>query len=693
MTLVARTVSLSHDNSTWVDVSAAVTGLVRWSAGMSTTLGEWEPGTASFGLTATDRAYDPLNDAATFQPRQGDYLNIDLAGSAAFRGRVNAIVPKYVINGPTVLASLQISAVDAVGDLGAGRSEATTTVQPYKAGTWVDAAINDPFTPWFAGTTSIAAGDVSTTSVDGGNPLEVVQTLTRTEGGAAQLFVSKAGVLTWRGRYSRPSQTVAFGSGGIKIVDFGTLQDSQWANRVNITPIAHIDTQASASSVTTGTGTKTFTLTTPPPIGDTWGFSAGATVAISSIGSANTMSGTVTSYDETTRVLVCDITTKSGTATRTDWLLDFEEPSSMQSAADAQSNTKYGTWRAKDLATYHRTRPAALAEAKIRAAEMAHPPRRLEWIDVDLGACTSGEATTVLGLAIGDAAKVVLAFGSGTPATLTEYRFVVGYQHTQQETSQVVRFVLGRAPTYDFTPTLKQNGTVASTKNQAVYTVNNGWCTAKWYATSTASGTTNNAITVDASLPTPLDSSHLAMGLAEFYDLSGTLALVTAAGYNGTSISFSRHNTSSAIGVSPNFAVASGDVTSGVILYPVTQGSTFTVALAQAGARSSTLNTKTFSQRDGRCLAMFRLTASATGSAGNAITATPTGLPTISPSNDAVGTFVYERGSTKYRGSVRYFAGVLYFAAHNSTSDLGSSPSFAIQINDVLHVTLDYPIS
>ena len=75
----------------------------------------------------------------------------------------------------------------------------------------------------------------------------------------------------------------------------------------------------SSSSVAIGTGSKTFTLA---QAGDQ-GWTAGGSVTVTSTAnSANTMTGTVTSYNSSTQALVVNVTSVTGSGTVASWTLE-----------------------------------------------------------------------------------------------------------------------------------------------------------------------------------------------------------------------------------------------------------------------------------------------------------------------------------------------------------------------------------
>ena len=81
--------------------------------------------------------------------------------------------------------------------------------------------------------------------------------------------------------------------------------------------IARLNT--STTSNTVGTGAKTFTLSSTT--NQEWAASGSVTV-ISTADPANSMTGTVTSYNSGTQVLVINVTSTTGSGTAASWALE-----------------------------------------------------------------------------------------------------------------------------------------------------------------------------------------------------------------------------------------------------------------------------------------------------------------------------------------------------------------------------------
>jgi hypothetical protein len=75
----------------------------------------------------------------------------------------------------------------------------------------------------------------------------------------------------------------------------------------------------STSSVAIGTGSKTFTLAQSG--NQEWAASGSVTVT-SAASSANTMTGTVTSYNSSTQALVINVTSVTGSGTFASWIIE-----------------------------------------------------------------------------------------------------------------------------------------------------------------------------------------------------------------------------------------------------------------------------------------------------------------------------------------------------------------------------------
>jgi hypothetical protein len=95
----------------------------------------------------------------------------------------------------------------------------------------------------------------------------------------------------------------------------------------------------SSTSVTIGTGSKSFTLG-PSYLLNVLQFSYGMTLVISS--GANTMTGTVTSYNSATGALVANIATTNGSGTFTSWTFSFSNHTNRMKIINA-ANTAIGS--------------------------------------------------------------------------------------------------------------------------------------------------------------------------------------------------------------------------------------------------------------------------------------------------------------------------------------------------------------
>jgi hypothetical protein len=106
-----------------------------------------------------------------------------------------------------------------------------------------------------------------------------------------------------------------------QIITFSRSSGATWFNSAGILQGVNF----SATSNTIGTGSKTFTLDATAGVNRYW--TAGDTVLISDqANSANNMVGTVTSYNASTQVLVCNITSTGGSGTLTAWRIGSTMP-------------------------------------------------------------------------------------------------------------------------------------------------------------------------------------------------------------------------------------------------------------------------------------------------------------------------------------------------------------------------------
>ena len=398
-----------------------------------------------------------------------------------------------------------------------------------------------------------------------GNDLSYFQQVTRTEGGAARLYSSRGGTLTWKARTHRPSQTVGFGSGGIPCTRIDTeSSDDEWANYVTVTPAAHTDNFSSSSSVAIGTGAKTFTvsLAVAP-------CTAGATVvATATSGATGTMTGTVTSCSTTS--LVINVTSVTGSGTGTAWSIATTEPGDGQSAFDEQSYDATEQFRTRSVATLHANRSLALNAAYGLAAQLSVQRERITGIEVTLDAgVSSAQVSSLFGLEIGDAAEVVVDHGVGTPQVQTETRFIDGCEHVIAGRSHKVRFTLGMVASMNWSGVVKQNGSsVASTASgEEVYSVDDaGWCHARGAWGLTATGSAGAIKVTPTSLPAPLGGDIGNAGSVVIYDDSAGTFHHGSARWDGTDLVLYED---SFMGSSPAFTLASPDSVAVNLHFPI----------------------------------------------------------------------------------------------------------------------------
>jgi hypothetical protein len=114
----------------------------------------------------------------------------------------------------------------------------------------------------------------------------------------------------------------------------------------------------------------------------------------------------------------------------------------------------------------------------------------------------------------------------------------------------------------DWTPTVTQSGAVTLTITSARYIVQAGVVSLQARLAITGAGTIGNAITV-AGIPISIAgaSSLDTLGTAVILDASGPVRYEGAVVMgSATSILFQAHNVANVMGVTPNFALASGDI-------------------------------------------------------------------------------------------------------------------------------------
>jgi len=131
------------------------------------------------------------------------------------------------------------------------------------------------------------------------------------------------------------------------------------------------------------------------------------------------------------------------------------------------------------------------------------------------------------------------------------------------------------------------------------------------------------------------------------------------------------------------------------------QAQAFTVStVSQLGAVAHTVNYAKFTQVGDFVMGYCRITATAAGTANNAITVEVTGLPDT-PSDhggsiNSSGGFVFEDLSltTTYVGAcaVNSVTTQFRFVVHNANAQLGVIPNFAIANGDILYFHFLYPV-
>lgn len=586
MSAPATTVFLSHDNTTFVEVTSSVAGNglgLSFRRGRSRVLGEWLPGTCSIAFRNDLRVVDPTNDSATFQPRPGDAVRIKIAGTDAWRGWVDTIEIAYAQGNVYPSSTTVITGSDDLAllsrNVGGGTHGAELT------STRVSGLLTDISYPRATsvatGLTNMSGGynsvydDVVVEAASEYHPiLSLLQIATAVEGGASQLFIAKSGTLTWRARSHRSVNVQAFGGTGIGFTGIDvSYTDDEWYNSAAITPMSFFLSDTSVSTVTAGNGTKTFTLVTGGII------EVGENVWIGSVVGTSEMTGTVTSYTSATKVLVCAITNSVSLVSHSDWVIRFTaggitvptaskmSSAVVQAATDTNSTTLYNGTR-----TYTGTLPfLSPTTAAARAVEVAsgrgNPSRRTSSLTVDLGGLSGADQASVRILEIGDAASVYLDLGTGDPQILNQTRRIDGIAHSVPGTgSHRVTFTLGQEASVNFTTVLKQNAaTVASTTNEAVYVNRDGWITAHINLAATAAGTSGTEIKVTpSSLPTAATNAGTVVGFFEYKVTSGATTYFGSVTWDGTDLRMRISGATAYFGVAggTSVAVASGDTLS-----------------------------------------------------------------------------------------------------------------------------------
>lgn len=594
MAAPATTVFMSHDNTTFVEVTSSVAaggGLgVNFQRGRSQVLGQWLPGTCSITFRNHLRTVDPTNDSATFQPRPGDAIKIRVAGNDTWRGWVDGITITYAQGGLYPNSTMVIVGSDDLAvvarqihyghracELTSARVSGLLSDISWTRATSVATGVRNVSG---AQLTTINNYTVLAADTTARPTLELLQAATTVEGGASQLFIAKAGTLTWRARSHRSSTVVSVGGTGIGFQAIDTsYTDDEWFNSAQITQQEFFEETTSSTSVTTGTGSKTFTIATGLTV------EAGENVEIDSSGSTSVMIGTVTSYTSGSGSLVVNVTSIVGSGAHTDWVVRFTAAGittesngtvngffapTAQTATDTASVTRHNSTR-----TFTASLPiispttAALVAAEI-AAGRGYPQRRVDSVVIDVAALSGANQATMLALEIGDALAVYLDLGSGDPRIIRQTLRIDGITHSVPgDGSHRVTFTLGREATVDFTAVVKQNGaTVASTTNDATYVSRDGWVTAHFKLSITAAGTNNTALIVTPTgLPAPATSAGNTVGVFQYFD-SGLAVYTGYIDWDGTNLTFGVHNNGGVqLGQTPTFAAANLDVIYGTVTF------------------------------------------------------------------------------------------------------------------------------
>ena len=115
---------------------------------------------------------------------------------------------------------------------------------------------------------------------------------------------------------------------------------------------------------------------------------------------------------------------------------------------------------------------------------------------------------------------------------------------------------------------------------------------------------------------------------------------------------------------------------------------------AMNSSACTTTTSAIYTVNDQLCTARLLLTATAAGTVGTEVKVPPSGLPTPAVTgNKAMGEFTYNDGGTYYSGAATFDGTDITLRVHNSSTQLGATPSFAVANTDVLSLVITYPIA
>lgn len=121
-----------------------------------------------------------------------------------------------------------------------------------------------------------------------------------------------------------------------------------------------------------------------------------------------------------------------------------------------------------------------------------------------------------------------------------------------------------------WTPQLYQNANITSTNNVSRYSLIGNFAIVQFRVTATAAGSAGNQIEIRNLPVTPAYASDgILVGAAFVYDNPTAFYSATAQLQPTPSLRFIGYNQTAAIGATPSFAIANGDVVQGTVIYEI----------------------------------------------------------------------------------------------------------------------------